>query len=73
VYQPIGSEEGQYEIQILREVDTPLLTVSGSARIEDRNVILRLKADLTGLTPGRYLLGVRKGSFRWMYYPIAAE
>lgn len=73
VYLPVGSEEGQYEIQILREADTPVVTSSGSARFEDRNVILRLKADLTGLTPGRYLLGVRKGSFRWMYYPVLAQ
>jgi hypothetical protein len=73
VYLPIGSEEGQYEIQILREADRPLVTATGSARFEDRNVVLRLKAGLTGLAPGRYLLGVRKGSFRWMYYSISAQ
>jgi hypothetical protein len=73
VYLPIGSEEGQYELQILREADRPLVTASGLAKFEDRNVILRLKADLTGLTPGRYLLGLRKGRFRWAYYPISAQ
>jgi hypothetical protein len=73
VYLPIGSEEGQYELQILREADTPLVAVSGSARFEDRNVVLRLKADLTGLAPGRHLVGIRKGSFRWMYYPITVQ
>jgi hypothetical protein len=73
VYLPIGSKEGQYEVQILREAETPLVTGRGSATFEDRNVVLRLKADLTGLTPGRYLLGVRKGSFRWMYYSISTQ
>lgn len=73
VYLPVGSEEGQYEIQILREADSPLVTARASATFEDRNVVLRLKADLTGLTPGRYLLGLRKGSFPWMYYPISVQ
>ena len=70
VYLPIGSEEGPYELQILREPGTPLVTLSGSASLRDRNVVLRLQTDLTGLNPGRCLLGVRRGSFRWMYYPI---
>jgi len=73
VYLPIGSEEGQYEVQILREADTALVTARGSATFEDRNVVLRLKADLTGLAPGRHLVGIRKGSFRWMYYPITVQ
>ena len=71
IYLPIGSEEGQYELQILGEPGTPLVTLTGSGSLRDRNVVLRLQTDLTGLNPGRYLLGVRKGSFRWMYYPIA--
>ena len=71
VYLPIGSEEGQYEIQILREAETPLVALSGSATLKDHNVVLRLRTDLTGLDPGRYLLGLRKGNFRWTYYPIA--
>jgi hypothetical protein len=71
VYLPIGSEEGDYEMQILRDAATPLVTQSGTATLEDRNVILRLRTNLTGLAPGRYLLGVRKAAFRWMYYPIA--
>ena len=71
VYLPIGSEEGQYEIQILREAETPLVALSGSATLKDHNVVLRLRTDLTELEPGRYLLGVRKANFRWTYYPIA--
>jgi hypothetical protein len=71
VYLPIGSEEGQYEIQILREAETPLVALSGSAILKDHNVVLRLRSDLAGLEPGRYLLGLRKANFRWTYYPIA--
>ena len=71
VYLPIGSEEGHYEIQILREAETPLVALRGSATLKDHNVVLRLRSDLTGLDPGRYLLGLRKANFRWTYYPIA--
>ena len=70
VYLPIGSEEDRYELQILRTAEAPLHTWSGSATRENRNIVLRLRADLTGLPPGRYLLGLRKASFRRAYYPL---
>ena len=73
IYLPIGSEEGQYEVAILRDADNPLVAVGGSATLQNRKMTLQLRTDLTGLTPGRYLLGVRKASFRWAYYPIALE
>jgi len=71
IYLPIGSEEGQYEIQILREAETPLVALRGSATFKDHNVVLRLRTDLMGLDPGPYLLGLRKANFQWTYYPIA--
>lgn len=70
VYLPIGSEAGLYEIQIAREAQTPLVTTSGSATLENRIIVMRSRADLTELPPGGYLLGVRKGEFRWTYYTI---
>ena len=70
VYLPIGSEPGDYELQIAQEADAAILSARGTAKAEDRNVSLRVQIDLRGLAPGRYLLGMRKGSFRWMYYPL---
>ena len=70
IYLPIGSEESSYELQILRPGETPLVASTGSATLENRNIVLRLRADLTGLAPGRYLLGIRKATFQWAYYPI---
>jgi hypothetical protein len=71
VYLPIGSEEGGYEMQILREAGTPLVTQKGTAALEDHNVVLRIRADLTGLDSGRYLLRLRRASYSWRYYPVA--
>ena len=73
MYLPIGSEEGRYEIRIVREVETPLLTMGGTATLKNRNVVLRLRTDLAGFAPGRYLLAVRKANFSWTYYPIALK
>lgn len=70
VYLPIGSEESSYELQILRPGETPLLSSTGSAVLEQRNVVLRVRTDLTGLPPGGYLLGIRKSTFPWTYFPI---
>ena len=70
IYLPIGSEEGRYQVAILRAEGNPLVAVGGSATLQNRKVTLQLRTDLTGFAPGRYLLGVRKGNFRWAYYPI---
>ena len=71
IYMPIGSEEGRYEVAILRDEGNPLVPGGGSATLQNRKVTMQLRIDLTGLAPGRYLLGVRKASYRWAYYPIA--
>ncbi len=71
IYLPIGSEEGRYQIAFLRVEGNPLVTVGGSATLQNRKVTMQLRIDLTGLAPGRYLLGVRKANFRWAYYPLA--
>ncbi len=70
VYLPIGSEAGQYEIQLAREAQTPLVNASGSATLDNRIMVMRSRADLTNVPPGRYLLGVRKGEFRWTSYTV---
>ena len=71
VYLPIGSEEGEYEMQILRNADPPLVTQKGTASLHDQNVIVQIRTDLTGISPGRYLLRLRRANFGWRYYPLS--
>ena len=71
VYLPIGSEEGEYEMQILRNADSPLLTQKGIASLSDQNVVVHIRTDFTGISSGRYLLRLRRTSFGWRYYPVA--
>ena len=71
VYLPIGSEVGDYEMQILREIETPLVSQEGTAKLENENVVVHVRADLTKLASGRYLLRLRRASYSWRYYPVA--
>ena len=70
VYLPIGSEEGEYEMQIFREAAKPLFSQTGTATLVDQDVVVRMRTDLTSLEPGRYILGLRRGGFTWRYYPV---
>ena len=70
---PIGSEEGPYEIQILDQQESLRFAGQGEAVFEDRNVLLRVDADLRELQPGTHFLGVRKPEFRWAYYRVRVQ
>ena len=70
VYLPIGSEEGEYEMQILLEADSPLMSQKGPASLRDQNVVVQIRTDLTGISSGRYLLRLRRATFGWRYYPV---
>lgn len=34
---------------------------------EDQTVILPIEADLRGIEPGEYFLGIRRSEFRWAF------
>ena len=71
IFLPHGSEEGEYEVQILRKAGAPLATLGGSTSFdEDQNLVLQLQPDLTGSPLGRHVLGVRKAGSPWTHYPI---
>ena len=67
---PIGSREGQYEVQILGQPGKPVTSASGTAKIENYIMVLRIKIDVRTVAPGHYLLGIRRQGFDWTYYPV---
>lgn len=70
---PIGGE-GKYECQILRQGQSvPTLFSSGEAHLENHDVVLNLPVKLGKLTPGRYLLALRRESSEWVYYKLFLE
>lgn len=67
---PVGSETGTYEVQILREVDQPLVSATGTADRRDGETIVHFRTDLSALPAGKYLLGLRQRPWDWAYNPI---
>ncbi len=70
IYLPIGSEPGTYQVQLLKKIDEPLLTVAGEARVEHGNTVLRARIDLTHVASGAVLIGLRQPPSDWTYYPV---
>jgi hypothetical protein len=70
VYLPLGSEEGDYEMQLLSEPERPLLSQTGAAALAGNDVVLRLVANLSSVEPGTYTLRLRRSGFSWRNYSI---
>ncbi len=70
---PVGSEEGTYEVQILKDVDKPLVGGTGRAAIVNGITTLKVSVNTSSLPPGNYLLGVRQPPLDWAFNPITVE
>lgn len=70
---PIGSEPGPYDIQLLKDVDKPLLNASSNASVEHGITVLRIKLDLSRQNPGSFLIGLRQPPLDWTYYPVTIK
>ena len=67
---PFGSEDGDYEVEVLRQVDHPLASGRGKATIKDGITTLRASVDTTRLEPGSYLLGLRRLHLPWTFNAV---
>ena len=73
VFLPMGSEPGRYDVQFLKRIDQPLITLSGEATVEHGTTLLRAKMDLTGQPAGSFLIGLRQPPADWTYYPVTIQ
>jgi len=67
---PIGSAEGAYDLALLSESGTQLLSATGTAQLQDRVVVLKADIDVRGVRPGTYLLALRQPGAEWVRYPV---
>lgn len=67
---PFGSEEGAYDLEILKEVDKPLVKATGEAAIINGITKLNVSVNTSSLPPGSYLLGIRHPPLDWSFNPI---
>lgn len=67
---PFGSDGGQYDVQIFKEIGKPLITSSGNAVIGNGVTRLTLSVNTSSLSPGSYLLGIRERPLEWDFSAI---
>ena len=67
---PIGSAEGAYDLALLSESGTQLLSATGTAQLQDRVVVLKADMDVRDVRPGTYLLALRQPGAEWVRYPV---
>jgi hypothetical protein len=70
---PFGSDAGTYEVQILQDVQKPLVTAAGHADIEDGVTKLSVRINTSSLSRGKYMLGVCRPPLDWTYNAITVE
>ena len=68
---PLGSDEGEYQLQIRKtEEGSALQTSTGTAHIVNGHTILSLRVDLSPLPAGDYFAAIGRGSRTWRVYPL---
>ena len=68
---PVGSEDGQYQIQVLPQPgEPPLATGEGMAALENHSVFLKTSIDLKDLKPGKYYIVFRRVNSEWTILPL---
>lgn len=67
---PVGSAAGAYEVRIVMRSGNPVLEANGSAEFENGITGLRVLVDLRSLSPGSYVLEIRRGDLGWNSYPL---
>lgn len=70
LYLPIGSEAGQYEVEVAEQLDQPLTTATGLAKLQNGIAVLEVKLNLAGMHPGLYYLAVRQSGRTWAPYTV---
>ena len=70
---PFGSAEGAYEVQLLKEIDKPMIIQSGQAARVGGVTKFVVALNTSGLAVGKYLLGVRHPPLEWAFNPITVE
>ena len=67
---PVGSEEGGYQVELLREPGSaPVAQGSGQAHLAKGITTLRVNLNTAALQPGRYYFGFRSDNLDWTVVP----
>jgi hypothetical protein len=70
IYLPLGSSEGSYEMRITTASGDPIFTSNSTAKIQEGVTSLRVDLNLSSVSPGLYVLQLRKLGSEWNSYPV---
>lgn len=70
VYLPLGSADGPYELRIATTTGSAVFATSGVASLKDGITSFDAAVDLSSVSPGQYLLQVRRPNSEWNSYPF---
>jgi hypothetical protein len=74
VYLPLGSDDGQYELQIRRTKEgSALQDFTSIAHLTSGTTKLEIHADLSTLSPGSYWVAFRHADASWRFAPLAVH
>ena len=70
---PTGSGPGNYGVQVSTELEKPLITTTGMAVNENGITALKVKLDVSNLSPGGYLLAIDGARHERREYPLIVK
>jgi hypothetical protein len=74
VHLPLGSDEGEYQLEIRKTENGPSLrTGKGKAQILNGHTVLSVQVDLSDLPPVAYFAAIGRGNHTWRVYPLSLQ
>jgi hypothetical protein len=73
LYLPAGSRTGPYEVGVLTESATVLITAPGTAAVNGPHIALTARFNVPRLNSGHYLLGIRPPAVEWSLSPLVLK
>src|SRR4051794_31857307 len=74
VSMPLGSEEGEYRLQIRKTPEGyAIQSATGRAVINKGHTVLAIPVDFSSLPPGSYFAAIGRGDKTWRVYPLTLE
>ena len=67
---PLGSSEGEYDVRIAKQSGELLMAATGVAKLGNGVTALQVAVNLSSVSPGSYVLQIRKADLEWNSYPL---
>ena len=70
---PVGSAAGAYEVRMITRSGKPVLEATGTAELQNGITRMRVVARMPSVSPGSYVLQIRRDGLEWNSYPLRVK